>query len=197
MKLMHIMCAGLLAAVPMGSMAAGVGNQVDLYYISAGIDTAVGDDDGDGFGVKGQFAFADNLFFNGEYQSANYDDSDADLDQLRLGVGYNTSLNAQTVLYGLAEYARVKIKDGGSESENGFGLHAGLQFNINDAFGLNARIGYVDIGDFGDGVEFLVGASYSFSKPFGVFADYRVSKLDGDLGDIDLDDFRVGVRFTF
>ncbi len=196
MKLMHIMCAGLLAAAPMAGMAAGVGNQVDLYYISGGID-AGGDDDGDGFGLKGQFAFADNLFFNGEYQSVGYDDSDVDLDQLRLGVGYNTSLNAQTVLYGLAEFARIKIDGGGSESESGFGLHAGLQYNMTEAFGLNARIGYVDIGDFGDGVEFLVGASFEFSKPFGAFIDYRVTQLDGDFGDVDLDDFRVGIRFTF
>ncbi len=199
MKLMQVMSAGLLAVAPAVTMAAGgVGNQVDLYYLSAGVDDGSSDENGDGFGVKGNFAFADNLFFSGEYQRANYDDSDVDLDQLRLGVGYNTALSAQAVVYGLVEFARAKIDGPGfSESENGFGLHGGVQFSLNEQFALNARLGYVDLGDLGDGVEFLVGASYELSKPFGVFLDYRVTKLEDDTGDVDLDDFRVGVRFTF
>lgn len=191
--LKKLMGVGLLALAPVSVMAAGAGNAVDVYYLSGGIDAGA-DDDGDGYGIKGKFAFADSWFVAAEYQTVNYDDFDVDLDQLRLGVGYKHKLNEQAGLYGLAEY--VDIDADGGFSENGFGLHVGLNYNVTDAFGLNARLGYVDI-DLADGVEYLVGASYSLNEMFGLFADYRVTDLSADGGDLELDDLRVGVRFKF
>ncbi len=202
MRLQHVIGLGLLALAPVGAMAASpIGNNLDAYYISSGIETGAGDDDGDGFGAKGRFAFADTLFFSGEYQSSNYDDSDSDLNQLRLGVGFNSSISPQATLYGLAEFIQAEPDNTGipsfDEAQNGLGVHGGIQFNLGDDVSLDGRLGYVDIGDLGDGVEFLVGATYRLTPAFGIFADYRVTQIDGDFGDIDVDDFRAGLRFAF
>lgn len=194
MKLLkYAVGAGLLAVAPITAMAGGVGNTVDGYYLSSGIDTGAFDDDGDGFGVKGTFAFSDQLFFNAEYQSADYDDSNADLDQIRVGVGINSNPAEQIVFYGLAEYINL---DDGNDDENGFGVHAGAIFAVNEALSLNARVGYVDVGDF-DGFEWLVGGAYQFTSQFGAFIDYRTSYLEDGGFDLDIDDLRVGLRFRF
>lgn len=203
MKLNKLMGVGLLALAPTVSMAQGIGNSVDVYYLSSSFEIDLGGgfsfkDDGDGFGVKGKFAFADNLFFSGEYQTAEYDDTDLKLDQLRLGVGYNAKLSEQTQGYILGEYVRLKDDAfGASSSENGFGLHMGVQFDATSAFGIKASIGYVDIGDFGSGVELLAGVHYDFTDTVGLSADYRFTRLAESGEDVDVGDLRLGVRFSF
>ena len=65
-----------------------------------------------------------------------------------------------------------------------------------DTFSLNGRIGYVDLGD-ADGMEYVVGAAFKLTNAFGIVADYRVTNFEEDNADLDVDDLRVGVRFTF
>jgi opacity protein-like surface antigen len=213
MKLTKLIGWGLLAIVPSMAMASQAGNAVDVYYISSGAEIGDGsgfslDGDGDGFGAKGAFAIADRWFLNAEYQSADNDfsimgvDGTIEVEQLRLGIGHSIPLNEQASFYVLGEFIRAELglesADIGvseSGSESGFGVHAGIQLNVTDAFGLNGRIGYVDID--GDGLEYLIGASYKFTPQVGLFADYRVTELSADGADLDLDDLRVGARFSF
>lgn len=211
MKLNRLMGAGLLALAPTVTMAQGIGNSVDVYYISSGVeikDPAIGtvDADGDGFGIKGAFAIADRWFLSGEYQTADNDfkvagfNGEIALDQLRLGIGFNASLSEQTRFIALVEYIRqdgeVKIMGlGDGSKENGYGLHVGIQFDIGNSFGIEGRVGYVDVE--ADGVEFLVGANYRFSERVGAFLDYRVTGLSDSGTDLDIDDLRAGVRFSF
>ena len=192
MRLSHAMGMGLLALAPMTGFAAGIGNNVDAYYVSSGVDVGY-DDDGDGLGIRGQFAFADQLFFSGEYQTVNYDDSDIDLDQIRLGVGLNSDARQQLVFFGLAEFIHL---DYDFDDDNGIGLHGGAIYKVTKEFSVNGRVGYVDVGDF-DGIEWLVGASYQFTPMIGAFVDYRATYLENGGADFDVDDLRVGVRFRF
>lgn len=198
MNVMKLVGTGLLAISPMTAMATGMGNSIDGYYVSSGLEVDVenvgsGDDDGDGFGVKGTFAFADQLFFNGEYQTVGYDDSDADLDQIRAGVGINTSASEQIVFYGLAEFISF---DFDNEDDSGFGVHGGAIFNLNQAIALNARLGYVDLGD-SDGLEWLAGGSFKFTPQVAAFIDYRVTNQEDSGVELDVDDLRIGARFIF
>lgn len=198
MKMKMMLAGGLMVFTPFAAMAAGVGNSVDAYYVSSGIEVDVpgfgsADDDGDGFGVKGKFAFADQAFIAAEYQAVEYDNA-GDLDQIRAGVGMNSDASQQAVFYGLAEFINL---DDGSEDESGFGLHAGGKYKINDMASLNARLGYVDIGDAGDGFEWLIGGAFKFTEQVAAFVDYRVTYLEKSNVDTDLDDLRVGVRFMF
>lgn len=203
MQALMILSAAVLAVAPLAVSAGGMGNALDLYYISAGVEVddpffGSGDDDGDGFGIKGNFAIADSFFLSGEYQAVGYDDSDLDLDQFRGGIGVNSDPLAPAVWYGLAEFLNFKLDDGtDSESESGFGLHVGGRFAINEVFGINGRIGYVDIDD-ADGLEWLIGGDIAFTEQLGAFADYRVTSLEDDTGvESDFDDLRVGVRWRF
>lgn len=193
MNLLKFVGAGLIVLAPVTAMAGGVGNTVDGYYVSSGIDAGGFDDNGDGFGVKGTFAFADQLFFSGEYQSAEFDDANTDLDQIRAGIGFNSDPSQNIVFYGLGEFINI---DDGSDDESGFGVHAGALFSMSEALSLNARIGYVDVGDL-SGFEWLVGGAYQFTQQFGAFVDYRTSYLEDGGYDFDIDDLRVGVRFRF
>lgn len=203
MQTLRALCAVLLAGAPLAASAGGLSNNLDLYYVSAGVEVddpflGSGDDDGDGFGIKGNFAIADSFFLSGEYQAVGYDDSDIDLDQFRGGVGVNSDPAAPAVWYGLAELLNFKLDDGSdSESDSGFGLHIGGRFAVNEIFAVNARIGYVDIDD-ADGLEWLIGGDFAFTKQLGVFADYRVTSLEDDTDiESDFDDLRVGVRWFF
>lgn len=192
--------AALLAAAPFTTMAASAKSvgYLDVYYTDAELDVGGGSDDGDGFGIRGAGKFSDQAFIFGEYQSNNYDDSDADIDQIRAGVGYIFSQDHNLKLYGKLGFINIKVDGGGSdESENGWTAHAGAAFALTPAFKLFGELGYADVADFGDGLEYLIGAGYSFTEQFGGMLNYRVSELDGDFGDFELSDLQVGVRFNF
>ncbi|MFA5939998.1 MAG: outer membrane beta-barrel protein [Sinimarinibacterium sp.] len=201
MKIKQAMWALALLAMPV--VASAQTNQLDLYYVDAGVEVTVPgfgsfDEDGNGYGVKGMFAIADSIFLSGEYQTSNYDDSDTDFEQIRGGVGFAFAAEAPMTWFGLAEAIRIKTDDGtDSDSDSGFGLHVGGRFDFSQAFSLGARVGYIDI-DEADGVEWLVDAGLAISPGFGLFADYRLTSLeDEDNDEIEFDDLRLGVRLLF
>lgn len=195
----------LLAALVLPTSAfANEGGHVDGYYIpSSKLDVDIGgglsdDDDGDGFGVKGfvPFGRSQNFFLEGEYQQTSYDDFDVDLDQLRLGAGWQIPLSTGTLgIYG--EYVDIKIDDVDVDAD-GFGVHGRLAFPVADGVQIYGQVGYLSLDDHGsyDGLEFLVGASVDFSRNVGAFIDYRHTELDGDV-DYELGDVRVGIRVLF
>ena len=153
-------------------------------------------DDGDGFGVKGRALVADQVFLHGEYQSVEYD-SNLELDQLRAGLGLFSPLNASTNLVGKVEYINADLDAGpGSDDENGFGVHGGVEIGLSREISLVGTVGYVDIGDF-NGPEFLIGGRLQPNPNISVFADYRVTQLSDSGADLDFDDLRLGVGFHF
>ncbi|WP_428311086.1 outer membrane protein [Hydrocarboniphaga sp.] len=195
----------LLAALAVPTTVfANEGAHVDGYYIpTSKLDVDLGggvsgDDDGDGFGVKGivPFGRAQNFFLEGEYQSSSYDDFDVDLDQLRLGGGWQIPLQTGTLaIYG--EYVDLQIDDVDADL-SGFGVHARLAFPIARNVQIYGQGGYLSLDDHGtyDGFEFLVGASLDITPNIGAFVDYRHTDLSGDV-DYTLGDLRVGVRVLF
>jgi len=199
-----LMLAALAAPLAVPAIAqANEQGHVDAYYIpSSNLDIdGAGDDDGDGFGVKGMVPLGSNFFLNGEYQSVTLDDSDWDIDQLRLGGGWQTPLATGTfAVYG--EYANIDLD--GSEAD-GLGVHGRLVFPIAPSVNIYGQLGYLWLEDDDnydiDGLEFLIGASVDFTPNIGAFLDFRQSNLTADtnLGDQDFtfQDVRVGVRVLF
>lgn len=197
----------LLTALALPTAAfANEGGHVDAYYIpTTNLEFGVpgggsADDNGDGFGVKGfvPFGRTQSFFLNGEYQSSSYDDFDVDVDQLRLGGGWQTPIATGTLgFYG--EYAKLSIDD---EDADGFGVHARMAFPVLPNAQIYGQVGYLsledDNNDTADGLEFLVGASYDFTRNIGAFIDYRHTDLeDDDDYKYKLGDVRVGVRILF
>ena len=199
-----LMLAALAAPLAVPAIAqANEQGHVDAYYIpSSNLDIdGVGDDDGDGFGVKGMVPLGSNFFLNGEYQSVTLDDSDWDIDQLRLGGGWQTPLATGTfAVYG--EYANIDLD--GSKAD-GLGVHGRLSFPIAPAVNIYGQVGYLWLEDDDnydiDGLEFLIGASVDFTPNIGAFLDFRQSNLSADTGfgdqDFTFQDVRVGVRVLF
>jgi opacity protein-like surface antigen len=205
MKKQRIAVAALLAgAVSVPALAAGGPSYIDGYYVSGGVefeveDLGTFDDDGDGFGAKGELAFAKTAFITGEYQSLKYDDSDLDLDQLRLGLALGPGAGNGNGIYGGVEYVNIDLgeteDDDGEQS--GIAGHLGLAGYITPLLRLYGQGGYVKLDDV-DGPELLVGGAFDLSPNFALFADYRFTQLEDDQNDqVEFDDFRVGARFSF
>lgn len=193
----RLVAATLAAAFTLPALAAPTNNFADGYFIPASeIDVGAFDDDGDGFGVKGGFQVSNRILLSGEYQSVDYDDSNAEIDQLRLGADFGPGAGANGKgLYGRAQY--VSIDGDGGGDQDGIGGHAGFGLPLTEQLRLHAEGGYLLLDDL-DGPEFLVGASYRFTQNLGAFADYRMSLLDVDGGgDFEVSDLRIGARFYF
>lgn len=178
------------------AMAAQGNNFIDGYFAISEVDVGPVDDDGNGFGVKGAFQITPQVFLTGEYQSVDYDDFNADIDQLRLGAGFGPGMGSSGAgLYGRGEYVRL---DDDNDDQDGVVGTVGYGLAVNKEFRLHGEIGYVLLDD-ADGPELLVGGTYRLTPNLGLFADYRMSYLDPDRGggDFDIADFRAGARFYF
>lgn len=179
-------------------------NGVDVYYVDSTVEVTLPgfgsfDEDGDGFGARGAFAISEFAAVTAEYQAVSYDDVDLDFDQFRVGLAVSlTGTDVPLSWYGAAEYIRTEADDGiDSESNSGFGVHVGGDFELVPGLALGARVGYVDI-DESDGIEWLVKAVFTVTPAFGVFADYRLTSVeDDDDVQTDIDDLRLGVRLRF
>lgn len=190
---------GALALVASGAQA-GEFDYLDLYVVpdsnlevnAPGLGS--GDADGDGFGIKGRAHVAETVTVHGEFQSITLDDSDADIDQLRFGVGAHSSADTGARFFGDAELVSIDL-DG--EDQSGFGLHGGLSFSGQGPVSAFARLGYLSLDDV-DGLEYSLGADVAFSPTVGGFVDYRSVMLEDDSdNEFDFTDLRVGVRFHF
>lgn len=188
-----------LAAACLGSapvMAQGH-NYVDGFFALSEFDAGPTDDDGNGFGLKGEFQVADQLFLGGQFESIEYDDSDTDVDQIRFGAAYGPGAGSRNEgLYGRLEYLEIDI-DGASE-QDGLGAHAGYAIPLAPAFRVYGEAGYLFLDD-ADGPELLVGGTFQLQPNIAIFSDFRGAFLDVDNSntDVDLTTFRVGARFLF
>lgn len=191
-------CIAALAAFGFATpaLAAQGNNYVDGYGFLSDIDLGgPNDDDGVGMGVKGGFQVADKVYLTGEFQTVEYDDLNEDLDQIRLGAGFGPGMGPNSEgIYGRVEYVDVDL---GFFDDSGVGGAVGYGLPLSPEFRLHGEVGYLYLDDL-DGPELLIGGTYRIAQNFGVFADYRASFLEADGGgDIDINDLRVGVRFTF
>ena len=194
-----LLLGSALLALPFAGQASDPFQHVDVYYLSSDLELTTplgsGDDDGDGFGISGSFRVADQAFLIGEFQSAETDDFDIEIDQLRAGGGFHTVASANGLsFYGQGEYLQVEV-DG--EDEDGFGLHGGLVLAASEQLRFTGQLGYLSLDDV-DGLEYLVSAAFDITPNFGLFADYRVSALeDDDASELDLTDVKLGVSLLF
>jgi opacity protein-like surface antigen len=177
------------------------------YITNEDVDiSGVGSDDDDGWNFNASFAIDDTFFVNGSYSDASIDSFggsgvDLDLNNLSIGVGGRNPLSDMLDVYGVLSYedfeADVSGPGGsGSLDEDGFGIAGGLRGKVTDALELNGQVKYTDVGD-ADGWGFKVGGLYAFAPNWGVNADYSSSDLEESGGDVDFDEFRVGLRYIF
>lgn len=199
-----VLAAGAFAALFTAGAQAGRApeSHIGAYYIDVDYD----DLGGDGFGVGGQFALGNGLFIPLEYNSVTLDEEvsgvaiDVDIDEIRAGLGYSFKATPAANVNLAVKYLDYDFGGDLDGSSDGFGLFVGLSGQIVPALTVYADLGYAMLDDEGvdvTGTEITAGAAFDFGGP-GVFAEYRTTKYDpDDFEDYDVDQFRVGARFSF
>ena len=202
--LLGMTAAGLLGA-PLLASAHG-SSYIDGFAVVADTETEIvglgrAEDEGNGRGIKAQLDLG-GVFLTGEYQSVDYDDTEIELDQARIGVELGPGAGNGGGIYGGAEYVNFAfdypgIADEDEEDQDGFGGHIGYAIPLSDLVRLYGQVGYVKLDDI-DGPEFLGGIAVELLPNMGLFADYRATDFeDEEENELSFDDVRVGVRFTF
>jgi hypothetical protein len=192
---------GMIAALAVGAQAASAEgfsyNLIEGSYSIADLDGA----DGNGFALKGSNALAPTVFLSSGIESLKFDDvapdTDLDLDNLNLGVGFNWSLADNADLFGIATWERQAIDlDGvGSTSESGYGITGGVRGRLAESFEVSASVKYTDIGDFGDAFTYSAGGRWYFTESFAVGVDYN--RLDLGEANVDGDAWVATLRYDF
>lgn len=176
---------GMFAALALGAQSAAAQgfsyNLIEGSYVTA-------DPDADGFGVKGSWELAPSIHVFGGLQNLDVD-AGGSFDTMNLGVGMNWALTDAVDVVGAVSYERVDF----GPAESGFGVGIGLRGLVAERFELNGNVKYSDIGDFGDGTTFTVGARYYFTPNFAAGVDFN--KFDSDGGDSDA--WVLALRYDF
>ncbi len=188
MKILKIVTAGLMLALPLASHADEMSySYIDLGYVETDID-GVGPS-ADGFALRGSVAFADNYFAFAEYSSQSV--SGIDLDITTVGLGGHYGLADNLDLVGRAGWFKAKASTtGASVDDDGYLLSAGLRGKVGESVELDGSVIYTDVGgNNGDDTSVAVGGRYFFTKNFAVGAEYQHGN--------DASTVMVGVRFAF
>jgi hypothetical protein len=163
-------------------------NFVELGYVNSEIDDL--DVEGDGFGLRGSFAFAENFHGFASYLDQEYD-FDVGVEQIELGAGLNYTIAPNLDFVGTFSYLNVDVDvpGFGSADDSGFALGAGLRGWASDALELRGEVKYAELDDGGDDTTLGVGARYYINKMFAIAADLGFND-DGAT-------WTIGGRFDF
>ncbi|WP_297820828.1 porin family protein [uncultured Paraglaciecola sp.] len=159
-----------------------------VRWDSASLSYQSVDLDGDkltGFGVSGTKLVSDNVFIAGSYASVSDDIDvfgskvDVDFNTLSIGLGYRHAISTTTDFFGIVSYQDMEVEasfQGNSEddSENGYGLQAGLRSLVTAQLELSGSLSYVDIADESE-TGFNVSAMYHFTDQFSAGVGYGKS----------------------
>jgi hypothetical protein len=151
----------------------------------AGVDI-----DGDGYSLAGSFEIGQNTFIAGGYSQADFDFG-VKLDTLSLGLGYHVGMSDNVDVYGLLSAVRLEASASGigNQDEDGYSVEIGLRGMIGDRFELSGSLGYVDLGDGGDGTEVGAGLQYYVTETFSLGLAVNV--------DEDVTAYGAGIRIYF
>lgn len=210
----------LMAAVPAANAGSGY---VGAAYNRAEVDTGLGDDDADGYGIEGAWAFQATpslgVQIDGAYNDADGDDNES--------YGVTGHVNARTDKYlfggfvGLADVSDETVWSAGLEGEKYYnnvtlaaaagyasaddsdadiyGVDGQVRYFLNDNFRIQGALGYakVEAGPADDNVWSAgVGGEFQFAElPVSLFAGYAHSEFDD--ADVSSDAFTIGVRYNF
>jgi hypothetical protein len=192
----------LMAVMPAAAPAQDLDyGSIDGFYVPhASVDTrgpgaAAIDDEGAGFGLRVLSRVTDRLMVTAEYQGRSYDDSGLDTAQYRVGAGLALASTTGVFL----TYDRLDLD---AQDANGFGLHGRVAGRAGQSLSLYGDLAYLGVDAetfYYDGFELTLGAAWDLPAPWGLFADYRATRLD-DRDNADRwhhRELRLGLRFRF
>lgn len=175
----------LLAAAPFAASAA---DGVSYNYVQGGyVATKTDAGKADGWGLGGSVAVHPNVHLFGNYANQKLDNTSIDIDQWRMGAGYNAPISARTDF--VATVAYEKYDAGRGFDFSGYSAEAGVRSALTNQLEGYAMLGYEDGGDFAGDAYGRVGALVKFTPSWGVTADVKF--IEGDT------QWMVGPRLTW
>ncbi len=182
-----LLAAALAAALP---FAANAADGVSYNYVEAGYaatNLSDGLPDADGLAARASVAVHPNFHLFGDYANQEFDGSSFDVDQWRVGLGYNHEVSPRADL--LTRVAYEKADYGGLGSSDGWSVEAGARGALAANFEGYALAGYQDGDEFDGDFYGRLGATVKFNRSWGLNGDVKFS--DGDTA------WFVGPRFTW
>ena len=184
-----LIAIALAASLPFAATAA---EGISYNYLEAGYKASNGDVDADGYALNGSFAFHDNFHVFGGFDRQEIDHTDRDVDQYRLGVGYNLAIAPRTDLLARVAYQKLDAGRvlGNALDFDGWSTEVGVRGLLANNFDGYALVGYEDYDGGIDGDFYgRLGANVSFNPNWGLNGDV---KFNGDVTE-----WFVGPRFTW
>jgi Ax21 family sulfation-dependent quorum factor len=187
-----LLALALLASLPFAASAA---EGVSYTYAEGGYvrtDTDFGD--AEGFGGNGSVAIAPNFHLFGGFSGQEVDEFTVggvrndgfDLDQWRVGVGYNHEISPRADLVTRVAYEAADVA---GENFDGYSVEAGVRGSLAPNFEGYALAGWEDGADYDGDFYGRVGALVKFSPMWGVSGDVKFVGGDTQLF--------VGPRISF
>ena len=164
---------------------------IQANYQEVDIDIGGGfDADGNGYGVAGSVAINDSWFIFAGYAASELE-SIVDLDEMKLGAGWNSAISEKTDWFVTLAYIDLELSAAGlgSVSDSGFGASVGVRSMMNPNFELHGSLGYSDLGDGGDGTAVTAGLWYTVAGNLAL-------GLGAEVGS-DVTTYGVGIRLYF
>lgn len=136
-----LLALSLLAALPFAATAAeGVSyNHVQGGYVAT---NGNGNADADGFGIDGSVAVHPNFHLFGGYNQQEIDNTNIDVDQWKLGVGYNYEISPKADL--VTRIAYEKYDAGSGFDFDGYSAEVGVRGALGTKVEGYAMAGYED-----------------------------------------------------
>ena len=197
MKNVLLGSALLLSVAATPAFAGPNWNQITGTYSSFDIGIL----DFDGFGVSGTKLLNSNVFVAGSLSTTSEDQTNEDVtfNEISLGLGYRYAVNNTTDIFGVISYedAEVDSDFSSSESENGYGLKAGVRSMVAPKVEVSANVSYIEIDDLDD-VTFSVSGDYYFTKQFSAGVGYSSGyNVFSEAFNEDLDTLSLSATYSF
>ena len=191
-----LLALGLMAVLP---FAASASDNLSYNYVEgdyAKIDANGGD--ADGWAFKGSYAFLPNWSVFGDYSKQSLDNSDLDVQQWRIGAGYNYAIAKDTDLVARVAYNKFnpdRLANGSKRDFDGYSAEVGIRNAFGEHFEVYAMAGYEDYTkkhNINPEGEFYgrLGGQVKLNSNWGINGDIKMGK-DGDK------EWSVGPRFSW
>jgi hypothetical protein len=164
----------ILLAMPAFASAADFSYTfVEGAYIDTEVDVGPADIDGDGFGVRGSYAFAPDWYAFASLSDLDFD-FNIDGTETEFGVGWHNPLSDRVDLIAEVSYVNFDLDSGfGSADDDGFGLGVGVRALATPQIQVEAGIAYVDLDDSDTAVGFA--GRYYFQENLAVGLGVSIS----------------------
>ena len=153
----------LLAAAPFAASAA---EGVSYNYVEGGYAASkISGPDADGWAIGGSGAIAPNFHVFGNYNSQKIDNTSFNIDNWRLGVGYNHEIGPKTDLLTRVAWERYETD---IQNFNGYSVEAGVRSGLTKNWEGYVLAGYEDGSDFDGDFYGRIGTQVKFNPNWSV-----------------------------